>query len=172
MCTYETYVWCVRWNCGWRYVRRDGQKKTDTQAISTTTKNKKYVRFETECRVETTLSHKDMTQLENLIHGYKMMNIRKWRTVRYKIRQTADMQLLLANRKKVSPKHDISHLENASRTNITSAQSCCVVDTMRWKIVDNTVMLLLIVCTTAILSLRIPCEKEKEKSIQRRQRRC
>ena len=31
-----------------------------------------------ECRVETTLSHsKDMTQLENLIHGYKMMNIRK-----------------------------------------------------------------------------------------------
>ena len=54
-------------------------RRTDTQAISTTTtKNKKYVRFETECRVETTLSHsKDMTQLENLIHGYKMMNIRK-----------------------------------------------------------------------------------------------
>ena len=38
------------------------------------------------------------------------------RTVRYKIRQTADMQLL-ANRKKVSPKHDISHLENVSRIN-------------------------------------------------------
>ena len=54
------------------------KKKQTPKQYQQQQKNKKYVRFETECRVETTLSHsKDMTQLENLIHGYKMMNIRK-----------------------------------------------------------------------------------------------